>query len=408
MPELISRHRTFALLATVIGAQVLLLAFQVWHGHNVRLARYWAVQIMSPVESAGTWSLSKVRGVWTGYVDLHGARKENRELRARLDELELRDRALETRASEADRLEALLDFRNGHREAPMVAAQVIGASADPSSHTIFINRGEHDHVRLEDPVITPDGIAGKIVQVQPTTSEVRLINDKESGVGALLLDTRTHGVVDGNGDSAPRMDYVVNGERVHPGEEIVTSGEDRIFPKGLLVGTVGSSKAGSPFQTITVQPGARLDRLEDVIVLLSREELTAKKSGEWSATSGVVVGLPPLEDRATAKPEASSERRHEGPSAGKAENGRAAAPAAAAKVQAKPAHATPSGATPPRVTPAPATPPQPTSAKPQVAPAGHAASGTPPVPNAAAKSPDSASKPATPESQPPAAQTVHR
>lgn len=292
MPELISRHRPLALLAAVIGAQVLLLAFQIWHGHNVRLARYWAVELLSPFERGGTWSFSKVGDVWTDYVDLHNARKENRQLLAQVDELRLHVRGLEAKASEAQRLEALLDFHNAHREAPMLAAQVIGASADSSSHTVFINRGEHDRVRINDPVITPEGVVGEIVQVQPNTSEVRLINDKESGVGALFTDTRTHGVVEGNGDPAPRMNYVVSDEKVHPGEEIVTSGEDRIFPKGLLVGSVASAKAGRPFQTIIVRTAARLDRIEDVIVLLSRQELTPRSPGE-TATPGVVVGTPP-------------------------------------------------------------------------------------------------------------------
>ncbi len=67
-------------------------------------------------------------------------------------------------------------------------------------------------------VVTPDGVVGKIVEVFPSTAQVLLINDKESGVGALFADSRTHGVVKGSGDPDPRMDYVVNDEKVKPGE----------------------------------------------------------------------------------------------------------------------------------------------------------------------------------------------
>ena len=69
-------------------------------------------------------------------------------------------------------------------------------------------------VRRNMAVITPDGIVGKIVEVFPSTAQVLLLTDKDSGVGALFADTRTHGVVKGNGDPQPRMDYVVNDEKV--------------------------------------------------------------------------------------------------------------------------------------------------------------------------------------------------
>jgi len=121
------------------------------------------------------------------------------------------------------------------------------------------------------------------VEVFSSTAQVLLLNDKDSGVGALFADTRTHGVVKGNGDPAPRMDYVVNDEKVHAGEQIITSGEDRIFPKGLAIGTVMDSSPATPFQIIHVRTAARLDRLEEVIVLLSQQELAPKQTDQVSA-----------------------------------------------------------------------------------------------------------------------------
>ena len=175
----------------------------------------------------------------------------------------------------------------------MLAAQVIEASADITSHTIFINRGERDHVRNNMAVITPDGIVGKIVEVFPGTAQILLLNDKDSGVGALFSETRTHGVVKGNGDPEPRMDYVVNDEKVHAGEQILTSGEDRIFPKGLAIGTVIDSAPASPFQLIHVRTAARLDRLEDVLVLLSQQNLAAKQTDQVTAQVGSLSGNAP-------------------------------------------------------------------------------------------------------------------
>jgi rod shape-determining protein MreC len=293
MIDTISRHRPLTLLATVVLAQVLLLAFQIKRENNVRLIRYWAVELMTPLERAGTWTFSHVGGVWSGYVGLRNTRAENERLRSEVDKLRLRNYELESRSAEAQRLETLLNFHDSHPEAPMLAAQVIGASADPTSHTLFINRGERDRLRRNMGVITPDGVVGKIVEVFPSTAQVLLINDKDSGVGALFAASRTHGVVKGSGDPEPHMEYVINEEKLQLGDVIVTSGEDRIFPKDLLIGIVGSVKPGNPFQTISVQPAARLDRLEDVIVLLSQQELAAKKAEEGSAGTGASATAPP-------------------------------------------------------------------------------------------------------------------
>jgi rod shape-determining protein MreC len=293
MIDTFSRHRPLTLLAIVVLAQVLLLAFQIKRENNVRLIRYWAVELMTPLERAGTWTFSHVGGLWSGYVGLRNGRAENERLRGEVDKLRLRNRELESRSAEAQRLSTLLNFHDAHSEAPMLAAQVIGASADPTSHTLFINRGERDHLRRNLGVITPDGVVGKIVEVFPSTAQVLLINDKDSGVGALFAVSRTHGVVRGSGDPEPHMEYVVNDEKLQPGDVIVTSGEDRIFPKDLLIGTVGTTKPGNTFQTISVQPAARLDRLEDVIVLLSLQELAPKKTEESSEAPGAALAPSP-------------------------------------------------------------------------------------------------------------------
>jgi rod shape-determining protein MreC len=277
MLELSSRHRPLKLLGATLLVQVMLLAFQIKREHDVRLIRVWAVELMTPVQRAGTWGISGMRGGWRNYVDLRHTRAENQQLRTELARLELRNKALESRAAEGDRLAALLNFREAHADVPLITAEVIGASPDATSHSIYINCGEKDGVRRNMGVITPDGVVGKVVEVYATTAQVLLLTDRESGVGALLATTRTHGVVKGTGDPYARLDYVVNDEKLSPGEEILTSGEDRIFPKDLPIGTVISAKNANPFQTIVVQPAARLDRLEEVLVLQTQKELSPKK-----------------------------------------------------------------------------------------------------------------------------------
>jgi rod shape-determining protein MreC len=263
-------RRPLLLLVAALGVQLLLLAFQIRRDHNIRLIHVWAVEAFTPAASAGTTSIDWIHRLWTGYVDLHNARGENRRLQAQVDQLRLQVDQLRGRAAEGDRLAVLLAFRQSHAGFPLLAARVIGASPAASTKLLYIDRGAHDGVRKDMAVITPDGVVGKILEVYRNSSQVLLITDRESGVGALLAGSRVEGVVKGTGGPDLLMDYVVNDEKVAPGETILTSGLDQVFPKDLPVGTVRFTRPAYPFQRIEVRPAVRLDRLEDVLVVLQR------------------------------------------------------------------------------------------------------------------------------------------
>ena len=295
-----SRHNALTLLAGVVAAQVLLLAVQIKRERQVRLIRVWAVELFSPLQRVGSWTIHGALQGWGGYVGLRTAQKENESMRAEMDRLKVRNAELEGRALEADRLAALLNFRTTHSSTPMLAAQVIGGSPDSGSLIVNIDRGSRDGIRRDMGVITPDGVVGKILAVYPDISQVLLLGDKESGVGALLADTRTQGPVKGTGEPFLSLDYISSDEKVTAGEQVLTSGQDRIFPKDLPVGTVVdfSSDPKSPFMKIRVKPAAHLDRLEEVLVLESRQELNLKKSPE-AETAPVV---PPSAPKSAAPP----------------------------------------------------------------------------------------------------------
>jgi len=280
-----NRHRSFTLLATVLALQLLLLAIQIKRGTQVRLIRIWAVESVSPFGRASAWTSDGIGAVWSNYVALRHMRQQNDDLQKELDRLKLRDAELEGRAAEADRLSQLLGFREAHAEVPMLAARVIGGSPDAASNVVFINRGTRDGLRRDMGVITPEGVVGKIVFVFPDTSQVLLLDDRDSGVGALLAGSRTQSPVRGSGDPLLNMEYVSNDVKVAPGEAVLTSGQDRIFPKDLPVGTVAQIKADphGTFQEVLVKPAAHLDRLEEVLVLLGRQELDPKKTADTEA-----------------------------------------------------------------------------------------------------------------------------
>ena len=275
-----SRHKSLTLLATVVVTQVLLLAVQIKRERQVRLIRVWAVELISPLQRIGSWTINGAAHGWGGYIGLRSAQKENDAMRAELDRLKVRNAELEGRALEADRLTALLNFRTAHAETPMIAARVIGASPDSGSLVVNIDRGSRDGIRRDMGVITPDGVVGKIFAVYPDISQVLLMGDKESGVGALLADTRTQGPVKGTGEPLLSLDYISSDEKITVGEAVLTSGQDRIFPKDLPVGKVVdfASDPKTPFMKIRIKPAAHLDRLEEVLVLQTRQELNSKKA----------------------------------------------------------------------------------------------------------------------------------
>jgi rod shape-determining protein MreC len=272
-----SRHRSLALLGVVLAAQVLLLAVQIRNQPRGRLLRVWSVSLISPLGRAGSWSVTRVRGAWHHYIALRGARRENEELRQEVADLRLRVQQLEARAADADRLAALLQFSKAHTETPMLAARVIGAGVDAASQIIYIDRGSRDGVHRNMGVITPDGVVGKIIEVFRNTSQVLLVTDKDSGVGAMLADSRIQTPAGGTGEPWLVLKYLDNDNKVEVGAPVVTSGMDRIFPPQIPVGKVAEVKPGNPFQQIRVKPAARLDRLEGVFVLLTLQPLETQK-----------------------------------------------------------------------------------------------------------------------------------
>jgi len=279
-----SKHKSLALLGGVLLAQVLLLAVQIKRDSRGRLIRVWAVTAASPFERSGAWGIGKVRGVWTHYFALQSTSRENEALRIENDALKLTIAQLQSRAAEADRLAALLNFKRQHENVPMVGARVIAASAGTASRTIEIDRGERDGVYRNMAVITPDGAVGKVIETFRDNAQVLLLTDRDGGAGAMLVDSRIQGPVGGTGEPTLMMKYIPTEEEVKVGEKLVTSGMDKIFPRDIPVGTVMEVKAGTPFKLIRVQPAAKLDRLETVIVLLTQTPVEFKTEAEAQGT----------------------------------------------------------------------------------------------------------------------------
>src|SRR5437870_2090664 len=240
MENFLSRYRNVSILVAVLFAQVLGLAVQVkrsTENESTRLIRVWTVSAVSPLEKAIVWFQSGTSNLWHGYVYLRGVRQENRELKDEIEKLRLERVRLVDDAEQARRLQALLGFKEQFISQTL-AAQVIGSSGSEQSRSIYLDKGAHAGIKPDLAVITADGVVGKVLKVYGTTSQVLLINDQTSGVGAILDKSRLQGVLRGTPAGGVVLEKVMADEKVQPGENVLTSGGDQIFPKGLPVGTV--------------------------------------------------------------------------------------------------------------------------------------------------------------------------
>jgi rod shape-determining protein MreC len=263
----VGRHHAFFLLLGVLLAQLLLLSLQVTRGQKVRLIQVWAVAAFDPFDRALKTALETTTVAWRTYSDLWNAQQQNFELNVQLVAARSEIQRLSEKAAEAERLRALLDFRQ-QLPFPTVAAEVIASSPGESARAVFIDKGRNAGLVPNLAVITPEGVVGKIIEVFPFSAQVLLVTDTSSGAGCLIERTRTQGILKGKGKYDCEILYVMNEEAVKAGDRVLTSGMDQIYPKGLPLGTVASTGEGNIYREIWVKPAARLERLESVLVVL--------------------------------------------------------------------------------------------------------------------------------------------
>lgn len=305
MESVLGRYKNLIVLVCVLFAQVLGLAVQVKRTTDTessRLIRIWAVDSVTPFEKVLNWMHNSSWNIWHNYFYLRGVRAENRGLKAEIERLRLEQIRLNEDAAQARRLQALFAFKEQFISQTK-PAQVIGSSGSEQSRVIYIDKGESDGLKPDMAVITVDGIVGKVLKVFHSTSQVLLIDDQSSGVGGILETSRLQGIVRGTRSGEVVLEHIMTDNPVQPGEVVRTSGGDRIFPKGLPVGTVSQVGNGADlFLTIRVRPAANLSKLEEVLVVtkLVEQEPTQLESGSVRAADILAQRLPSVPDKPPA------------------------------------------------------------------------------------------------------------
>lgn len=312
MESFFVRFKNVLVLVAVLLAQTIGLAIQVRRpiesgapdGSSVTLVRYWFVSTVTPLERFFLGFGHTVRGGWSNYAYLRGVRQQNAQLQQEIARLRLEQAEMAEDAIQGHRLQALLAFQQ-HYVATTVAAQVIGTSGSDLSRVLYIDKGSADGLKPDQAVITPDGIVGKLRDVFPHTAQVLQINDQTSGAGVLLASTRIRGILKGSTIGRIQIMNLTPDSRIKPGEQVLTSGGDQVFPRGLNVGTVESIAPDpdhQPYTLIVVRPAANLFQLEEVLVITGTQpELTAQ------AKKDLAAGAATAEEKAEAARVAAAE-----------------------------------------------------------------------------------------------------
>ncbi len=239
-----------------------------------KVLRIWTQAFASPLQSAS----SKATGATTGFFqqiwNFRSTAYENEQLKERLAQVENELYTAKDAAAENERLKALLNLKE-QTNIKSVPARVIARDPSVWFNTITINQGSMAGIGMNMPVVTAGGIVGRVITVGPWASQVMLITDEKAGAGAVVgqLGSGALGSVRGRADLGVgliEMRYVSGLEKVEVNDYVMTTGQDGIYPPGLNIGRVVEVKNGTATQAhqILIQPGAGLDRLEEVAVLL--------------------------------------------------------------------------------------------------------------------------------------------
>ena len=271
MERALSERKPYLLLFLLLGLNLVLMSSRVREPRSGSLLEGAILAISAPVLKGADWVAEGFSGGWQSYVALRGVEEENGALRVELAELAREAGKAEEARHEIARLTTLLNLREEISFSSQ-AARVIARGAGDTPMILLLDRGSGQAIAIHDPVITPRGAVGQVIEVAPGVAKVQTILDPNSGVAALIQRTRVQGVLVGEGRRRCRLEFVSRQSNVEVGDVVVTSGLDQIHPKGVIIGVVTEVGEGQGLtRVVEVRPEVDFLRLEEVLVL-RREE----------------------------------------------------------------------------------------------------------------------------------------
>ena len=235
---------------------------------GISLGKKIVAESIRPFSVVTYGAYDSVRNIWDKYINLIGVQDYNQKLISRLNALETVNSQLTELEKENTRLKNLLQSKQS--QIPnSIAARVIGYDPSGWVQSVTLNRGSQDGIRVNSAVVESAGVVGQVISVSPNTSRVLLITDRASNVDGLIQESRTRGVLEGNGTNFAEFRYVNESDAVQIGDKIISSGMDLVYPKGLVLGVVinVTKSSGGLFKSVKVSPVVSFSKLEDVLVI---------------------------------------------------------------------------------------------------------------------------------------------
>jgi rod shape-determining protein MreC len=230
------------------------------------------LRVVSPAQSAMSYVARGVAGVAGRFVELAHARAENHELAKENARLRAELAQVKRLADESGRYQRLLGLRD-QTPAETIAARIISIDASPYFRVarVELDRGE-GVVKRGMPVLTPEGVVGRIGHVAGKTSDIMLLVDPRSAIDVVVPRTGGRGILRGkSGDNGYRcsIEYLTRGNPAQVGDKVVTSGLGGAFPRDLAVGKITAVLPGAVglFQEVEVTPDVDFARLSEVLVV---------------------------------------------------------------------------------------------------------------------------------------------
>jgi rod shape-determining protein MreC len=260
-------------LTCLLLLNLLLLSVQVRSEEGRLLIRSWSLWVFSPVAASLQLATTGIRDGARRYFFLYHSERENQVLKAENERLKVELHQLRGLRDVTRRME---DYRLLQEQYlfETTMAGVIWKSAPFYSHRVFINAGTRQGVARNTAVIAAEGIVGRVWASTPLSAEVELITNAGAAAGGVLGNTGLEGVVQGDGSTVLSWNYVPNFESVSVGDIVYTSGSDQIYPKGLPIGRVVSSRKGPmTYREIELEAFVDYSRLEEVMVVRGKQTM---------------------------------------------------------------------------------------------------------------------------------------
>ena len=240
-----------------------------------RKIRSIAQTVMYPLQRGVSGTANWFGSFFGNIGELRRASAENEVLRRQVEQMQTELRDTRERAAQAQRLEQLFKLSTTSQYHTVVANVI---ARDPSMwfNSIMIDKGRWAGVDVNMPVVTADGIVGRVISTSSLSAQVMLVTDEKSGAGGIvgqLGQSNAMGSIKGMGEAGVlEMRYVSGLEKVQVGDSVTTTGQDAIYPPGYKIGDVIEVRPGSATQAqvIHVRPSAGLEKLKEVAVLMYR------------------------------------------------------------------------------------------------------------------------------------------